>query len=556
MRIGYTNIREELEKKGIQSFPELGMFLNNGNVIKVTQWQPKGELCFTDEEGFKSTLPEHEDKCRKFLQYASEASADIVISPEYSTPFSTLKYILDNKKDGPKSGKLWCLGMEGISCSDMEKFVEEVGEKEHVCLIIEDLQELNQNHFFSSMVYLFRAERKLVCVCQLKTTAAADKGVEFESRGLTLGHTIYYFVDENRRNYLFSFICADALNQELIMNKEQMPYQQCLILHPQLNPKPLHDSFNLMRQNFLDFSNKTVRIISVNWAKNTCAKCKDDTEVTTSQSYSAFYNNRVLSDKDMTELLVKNKPKGIHFAKKDHVNIWYMNETEHVVSYSIDSFESNNLNNVAATHQEPVGNKYLEYNQEQKAWESKFGCVACPIDWEWLKEVFNLEQCDCRNCGVVALHLFFAILFCQNKYADLNLDKEQSAVVFNTNEEAIEEIIRFRERSKSINEEIQAGNLPTKFSDLLERGFHWILDSEGNLIYNDGCDKLCVACVDVENEDVIKKRIAQFERLMGKAATDRLILYSLTGKGWKCYEKMYNTSINKPELTHSMDTFK
>ncbi len=169
MRIEYTNIREELQKKGIESFPELGVFLCNGNVIKVAQWQPKGELCFTDEEGFKSIVPEHEDKCRKFLEYASESSADIVITPEYSTPFSTLCHILDNKKEGPKNGKLWCLGMEDISCSDMEKFVSEVEKKEQICFIVEDLENIIQNSFMSCIVYLFRVERKLVCVCQFKT---------------------------------------------------------------------------------------------------------------------------------------------------------------------------------------------------------------------------------------------------------------------------------------------------------------------------------------------------------------------------------------------------
>lgn len=251
MKIEYKDIREALKERDIFEFPELGIFISKGNIIKVAQWQPKGMLTFCEQNGFLSKLREHEEKCQKFLDYALKSRADIVVTPEYSTPWNLLQQCLDSKDKVPKSGKLWCLGMEGISCDHLEAFRNEYQDAEHICLIIEDLDALNQNAFFSCVAYLFRVGRELICVLQLKTAAAADAWAEFEAGGLTLGHVIYYFSDETKRNILFSFICADALNQDVIIGKNQILYQQCLILHPQLNPNPLHDSFNLMRKNFL-----------------------------------------------------------------------------------------------------------------------------------------------------------------------------------------------------------------------------------------------------------------------------------------------------------------
>ena len=60
MGIKYKNIRDILKKEKID-FPQFGFFNQRGNVIKIAQWQPYGEINFTDEKGFWAKDEKHKD---------------------------------------------------------------------------------------------------------------------------------------------------------------------------------------------------------------------------------------------------------------------------------------------------------------------------------------------------------------------------------------------------------------------------------------------------------------------------------------------------------------
>ena len=122
MKIIYKEVHKILEEKNIE-YPEFGCLNTDSNAIKVMQWQPKGVLSFEQRKGFCCAELEHAEKAEGFIREAYDRKADIVISPEYSFPWDTLEKIIEDKTLQPKNGKLYCLGMEGISCEELINFI-------------------------------------------------------------------------------------------------------------------------------------------------------------------------------------------------------------------------------------------------------------------------------------------------------------------------------------------------------------------------------------------------------------------------------------------------
>lgn len=180
MSIEYVSVQERLKNEKV-NYPELGVFCARGNVVKIAQWQPAGEVSFSEDQGFYCKSDGHAKKGLEFLKSAVDGKADLVITPEYSLPWKVLEDILLNRTVEPKNSKLWCLGMEGISFDNLEAFYNKYNSENNLQIIIEDLESLNQKNFCSCIVYLFCAGKKMICLIQLKTTAASDQWVELES---------------------------------------------------------------------------------------------------------------------------------------------------------------------------------------------------------------------------------------------------------------------------------------------------------------------------------------------------------------------------------------
>lgn len=276
MEIEYKKVSEVLRNHNMENF-KLQLFSTRGNIIKVFCWQPQNKIVFDSNRGFYSTDNNHKNKAQSFLKIAKENKADLVISPEYSIPVDEVINTLEQKELWPLQGKLWCLGMEGIPFDKLEKF-DNIRNKD-VVVIHEEIDQISPSNFFSCVAYLFLCQgkggendniqkTKLVCILQFKTSPASDSDVSFESASLTVGNCIYIF-DDKYNHGLVSYICADALNQDIVTQRNYVQNYEMLILHPQLNPKPSHQAFQQMRKNFLDYSERRVRIISVNWAEAT-----------------------------------------------------------------------------------------------------------------------------------------------------------------------------------------------------------------------------------------------------------------------------------------------
>lgn len=557
MSIQCKEVQEELRQRNIE-YPDFSFFDNRGSVIKIMQWQPQGIIDFNIDDGFSCLDETYISKAESFLQEAKENKADLVITPEYSFPWVSVQKMIENSEWHPSNGKLFCLGMQGISFLNLKEFIAQNKQQEEICVIVEDENGLHDNYFCSCLLYIFKSANRIILIIQLKTTPASDLWGDKEALGLTLGTTIYLFRSKIHNYCLMAYICADVLNQEVERIKHNITYQECLVLHPQLNPKPMHETFDRMRHNYLDYDRQNTRIIGVNWAKNTRINVSDNEKITIQESFSAcYFSNYKYREEDVRELMMRNKAKGIDLAVKEHTLIWYMPDNEHCMLYTIDHFTNYGLSNVTGKHKEPRGEKYYEYNKEQKKWESRTAKDICRIDWDWITELFNIEKCCNGNCAIVQLYDFFAILLMDREKNDLWIEGGKLQNVFNKGVEENIILTKLREKCEFVVNTLQTGKLPNKFKKLADGNFRWILDNRGNITTKDMSSydiPYYVMFIDSAKDMVIEKCISRFANLKGKGACDRLIIYYTTRSGLECYEKIYDNYINNPNNVKVQNT--
>lgn len=551
MDIEYKGVRDLLRDTN-KPYPMLNLFNDRGIAVKVLCWQPEGDITFSEETGFVCCSSEHLEKSTAFLSLAKSKNVDIVLTPEYTIPWTVLDDLLKNEALWPSYGKLWALGMQGTSLKALKEFVSSSNEKTNI--YCEDLESVSENCFCSCLVYLFYAKQELFCIVQLKTTSASDAWVQLEAKGLTTGNTIYYFEDDHK-HCLLSYICADALNQNILLSlKRSYLYSSCIVLQPQLNPKPLHDAFSMMKRNFLDYSPAgNVRFISLNWSANTKLQLGGENNPIFFDSFSAcIYNQKIIKD----ELIIKNAPLGLNpnQDRDRHLLMWTLPNFEHCMFFTIDCFDTHTLNAATAKHNEPIADTYFVYACEQKSWNCGNRCCACVADWEWLQEEFKFDKCDDDTCNIAKLHHFFSILNNCEIYSDLVLESDGASYIpFSKTENKADSIIMLRERVGYVNKALSQDKIPTRFSELKGKHYKWILNKNGNLIVDpasEGSLPIYVVYIDSENKGLIQKGIAQFKRLRGSTNTDRLLLYHNTDHGIVYDESLFNIEINNPELTH------
>ncbi len=203
-----------------------------------------------------------------FLAKAMHDNMDLVITPEYSTPWSVVAAAITSGS-GPAEGTLWCLGCESVKYTELEQYRQELSA--HVAFIYEPIQG-NTQKFLNPLVYLFRTTRsdkgasRLVAIVQFKTYPMAGDNDHFEINALVLGTKVYAFGGTVQQTRLVSLICSDALDFT-DANAAEI-YDRAIILHIQLNPKPRHTQFRQYRTKLFRSAGDATELLCVNWAKD------------------------------------------------------------------------------------------------------------------------------------------------------------------------------------------------------------------------------------------------------------------------------------------------
>ncbi len=248
--------------------PSLNVLVPNEDNYTVLLMQPHGQIQASGAGVQNRNRALARRQFGQFLADARQTQADLAITPEYSMPWETLVATI---KDGaaPAQGKLWVLGCESITYSELEALKHDLAPTATV--LYERLQP-EAGRFIDPLAYVFFAPptngdaAKLVVLVQFKTHPMGDNG-HFEINGMQRGTHVYQFggtaISPIR---LVSLICADAF--AFTDAHAEAIYDRALIVHIQLNQKPRDEQFRRYRAKLLSLSGDATEVICLNWARN------------------------------------------------------------------------------------------------------------------------------------------------------------------------------------------------------------------------------------------------------------------------------------------------
>jgi len=307
--------------------PSLHALVPNVDNYKVLLLQPRGCI---EANGDGVRNQDRELAYRqyaKFLEDACHVGVDLVATPEYSMPWSTLRNAL---KIGvvPAQGKLWALGCESIKYGELEALRDELSDS--VRIIFEPLA-ADSERFVSPLAYVFNApladcdgEERTVVLVQFKTHPMGDPD-HFEINSLQRGTRIYQF-GGGASLKLVSLICADVFSFEDA--DARAIYDRALILHIQLNPEPRHVRFLGCRERLLGFNGDATEILCLNWAREVCSWDKEVEKPWHNIAGSAWYlKSKEYDVRDTT--LCANHRRGLYYT-------WLQPHRTHALFFNFD----------------------------------------------------------------------------------------------------------------------------------------------------------------------------------------------------------------------------
>lgn len=270
-------------------------------------------------------------KFERFLELATQKDADLVVTPEYSCPWSVIDHII-SKGIFPRNRKLWVLGCESINRQELRLFIQT--HKQVIWIYEHNLVE-NEGlgNFFDPLLYIFLTEdtngnEKIVLTLQFKTTHMSVHGSSLERDNYIPGNLIYVIKNDESSIYLLTLICADSLGfkREQLTNKQQAT----LIMHIQMNPDPRGNNFKNYRNDFYSNKEESKEILCLNWAKPTDIAGEYNIEFAGSALY---IKTKEIDRRD--ERLNINHNKGLYFTnwKTKKVNSYFFNSEEFVFHY-------------------------------------------------------------------------------------------------------------------------------------------------------------------------------------------------------------------------------
>jgi hypothetical protein len=210
-----------------------------------------------------------------FLRLAKDESASIALTPEYSCPWNTIRWILASPDNQPALSKLWALGCESITPAELRE-LRDANQNENVIIHFDD-NALNNgvNTLVNPLCYVFNAintqtqAQILILLVQFKTEHMGVWTNDIEQEHYIPGNEIYILRNNPGSVSLFTMICSetdtfnisDNFRQELEHRWDNNPF---IILNIQMNPQPSAVFFRRFRTDILRYTNKD--IISLNWA--------------------------------------------------------------------------------------------------------------------------------------------------------------------------------------------------------------------------------------------------------------------------------------------------
>ena len=306
-------VAEILRENALET-PILNALIPNADNYTVLALQPHGDIEASTEGVLNRDRALATKQFGKFLEYAKETQADIVITPEYSMPWQVLSDAISGSK-GPVQGKLWVLGCESIKISELESRKESLAP---FATVIYEPLDARSTRFVSPLAYIFvsppasdSGEAKTVVLVQFKTHPMGDSD-HFETNNMERGTCIYQFGRSSGQNLgLVSLICADVFEFNGEIADEI--YDRALILHIQLNPNPRHKEFLDCRGLLLGRSGDATEVLCLNWSEDVKMSIGGHYINWENIAGSAWYlKSKEFDDRDIT--LCRNHRQGLYYT--------------------------------------------------------------------------------------------------------------------------------------------------------------------------------------------------------------------------------------------------
>lgn len=268
----YTFIDDLLQDYSI----DLEVLRRDTNLYSISMLQHKGVFHFS--ESFFGNLNNAEEtvKFNDFLLRAKDNNSSLVVTPEYSCPWNSIKYVLNDAERLPANGKLWVLGCESITPDEALNFQNTYNETKDIEVVFSDtINNAPGGVLLDPCVYLFKAQNplgqeKVIVLLQFKVQHMGAQISPLEQQKLIPGQHLFILRNSPDSINLTTVICSDAMRfdgREIYPNAPgQWDIQPFIVLSIQMNPKPSHDEFRNFRRNILKTSNKDV--ISLNWSSD------------------------------------------------------------------------------------------------------------------------------------------------------------------------------------------------------------------------------------------------------------------------------------------------
>jgi hypothetical protein len=205
---------------------------------------------------------------RLLLEHAAQHQINLVVTPEYSTPWQALVEAIGGGH-GPPAGCLWALGCESLTVGELDALAATFHGVALVLSVPLDRTAAATKTFLDPLAYVFRTRHQdgtevIAILIQFKTHPSIDEN-HVEIANLALGNDILVFGDVGSTIRLFSFICSDVLASTI---PELLKlYDGSLILHVQLNPKPRESAYRDYRKRLFSLTGDRTEVICVNWAR-------------------------------------------------------------------------------------------------------------------------------------------------------------------------------------------------------------------------------------------------------------------------------------------------
>jgi predicted nucleic acid-binding Zn-ribbon protein len=195
---------------------DLQILKPNAELCSTLLIQPQETVCWKESEHFVGNLDQRSAvaKYRNLISLAKSTDADLVLSPEYSCPWSIVEESI-GKGDVPNEGKLWCLGCESITPTELQYLA---ARHLNVEWVYEGGLDQRPGQFLDTLCYILQCEgaggvQRTVVAVQFKGEPMADPPDHLERDNMIKGTTRYILRnrDNNETIYLVSVVCSDAL---------------------------------------------------------------------------------------------------------------------------------------------------------------------------------------------------------------------------------------------------------------------------------------------------------------------------------------------------------